>query len=150
MASASGTSGNRVLLKNTYMVEYPPHIDVNSHFQTITNSLKTSKQIQDSEITIRHVISSSLFNGASFSVTTEDSIEVSKLLEDAIDIRAVYSIPPPTTFKFVATSDKAIDTDTNFMNAFELTGVDLVHNLQNFGAGVRVRKTQGSAVFISC
>ncbi len=142
MASASETIGNRVLLKNTYMVEYPPHIDVKSHFQTITNSLIASKQIQDSEIIMRHVISSSLFNGASFTVTTENSIEASKLIEDAIDIRAVYLIPAPTTFKFVTTSDKVIDTNTNFMNAFELTGVDQVQKLQNFGAGVRVRKTQ--------
>ena len=131
---------DRILLKNTYMVEYSPDVDVRKHFRTITASLKASKQIVDSEIQIRSVIRSSLFNGASFSVTTNNSIEALKVTEDAIDIHPVYLVPAPRTFKSSFTSRTSIKRDPYLMNSFDLTGVTEVHkNLQNFGAGVRVR-----------
>ena len=126
------------------MIEFPPEINVKNHFRAIGDSLKASNQIEESKIQIRSVIDSSLFNGASFSVTTNDSIEMSKLMEDAIDIYPVYLIPAPRIFKSPFSSDKSIDIEPYLINAFDLTGVDQIHKkLNNFGTGVRVRLTQG-------
>jgi hypothetical protein len=141
--------GDAILLKNTYMVEFPPDVDVRNHFRKITNTLKASNQNYESEIKIRSVIRSSLFNGASFSVTTDNSIEASKVLEGAIDIRPVYLVPAPRTFKSSFSSDKSIDTDSYLINAFDLTGVAQVHKqFQNFGKGVRVGNIQSCAVLV--
>jgi hypothetical protein len=143
--------GDLVLLKNTYMVEFPADVDVRNHFRMITESLKASNQIHNSEIKIRSVIRSSLFNGASFSVTTNHSIEASKVLEGAINIHPVYLVPAPRVFESSFSSDKSIDVDSYLINAFELTGVDQVHKqFNNFGTGVRVRKSQHCTVLSIC
>ena len=133
--------GNDILLKNTYMVEFPADVDVKAHFGRVTASLKASNQIVESEIVLRTVITSSLFNGASFAVTTDNSIEAAQLIENAISIHPVYLIPAPRTFKSSFSSDRSIDADPYLINAFDLTGVGQVHkDFQNFGKGVRVKK----------
>ncbi|CAF1210399.1 unnamed protein product [Adineta ricciae] len=139
LPSAPERVGDHILLKNTYMVEYLSDIDVEKHFRMITHSLRSSNQISQSEIQIQTVIRSSLFNGASFSVTTNDSIEALKLIEDAIDIQPVYLIPAPHTFDKAVYSDISIDMQNYLVNAFDLTGVEKIHkNFKNFGEGVRV------------
>jgi hypothetical protein len=148
---ASKRMGNLVLLENTYMAEFPADVDVKNHFETIKNSLREAKLIDTSEIQIRSIIRSSLFNGASFTVTTTESIEASKVLESAIDIQPVYLIPAPRVFTSSFASDKTINTDPYLLNAFDLTGVTQVHQqLQNFGAGVRVSDTQNRRLLIIC
>jgi hypothetical protein len=139
----SKNMGNLVVLKNTYMAEFPADVDVKNHFETITKSLRASNQIDASEIQIRSVIRSSLFNGVSFTVTTTESIEASQALESAMDIHPVYLIPAPRVFTSSFASDKTITTDPYLINAFGLTGITQVHQqFQNFGTGVRVSDTQ--------
>ena len=146
---ASERVGNNILLKNTYMVEFPADVDVKNHFRRVTTSLRASNQIVESEIILRHVISSSLFNGVSFTVTTDNSIEASLLIQSAINIHPVYLVPAPRPFKSAFSSDRSIDADLYLINAFDLTGVAQVHKqLQNFGKGVRVKNIQNFTKFI--
>jgi hypothetical protein len=141
--------GDTVLLENTYIVEYPVGLDVKNHFIGITKSLKASNKIVESEIVIRHLISSSLFNGASFTVTTDNSIEASQLIENAISVQLVYLVPGPSVLKSTFTSDKSINTAQYLIHAFDLTGVNQVHSqFQNFGKGVRVKNVQIFTKFI--
>ncbi|CAF1413442.1 unnamed protein product, partial [Adineta steineri] len=136
---ASSRVGNNILLKNTYIVEFPADVDVKNHFVRVTTSLKASNQIVESEIVLRHVISSSIFNGASFSTTTNDSIEAAQLIENAINIHPVYLVPGPRLFQNTFSSDRSINTSQYLINAFDLTGVNQVHSqFQNTGKGVRV------------
>ncbi|CAF1289121.1 unnamed protein product [Adineta steineri] len=136
---ASSRVGDNILLKNTYIVEFPADVDVKNHFVRVTTSLKASNQIVESEIVLRHVISSSIFNGASFSTTTNDSIEAAQLIENAINIHPVYLVPGPRLLKSTFSSDRSINTAQYLINAFDLTGVNQVHSqFQNTGKGVRV------------
>ncbi|CAF3980441.1 unnamed protein product [Adineta steineri] len=136
---ASSRVGNNILLKNTYIVEFPADVDVKNHFVRVTTSLKASNQIVESEIVLRHVISSSIFNGASFSTTTNDSIEAAQLIENAINIHPVYLVPGPRLLQNTFSSDRSINTSQYLINAFDLTGVNQVHSqFQNTGKGVRV------------
>ena len=139
LPTAPSKIGDHLSLKNTYLAEFPPELDVRSHFQAVTDSLRASKQIGSSEIRIRNVIRSSLFNGVSFSTTSNDSIEAAIILQSAIDVHPVYSIPAPRIIKSSFASDKAVDGNTYSVNAFDLTGVSSVHKqFNNYGAGVRV------------
>jgi hypothetical protein len=135
--------GNRVLLKNAYLVEFASDSGHKDHFETIAKSLKASHDISELTIIRRHIIQSPLFSGASFSLTVNHPVEAIEMIEGIVAIHPIYSIPAPspvTTYMNAANVPYDINTDS--INSHNLTGITQVHQqLQNFGAGVRVRKS---------
>lgn len=141
MLPAPERIGNRVLIHNTYMVEFAPDSGVKNHFRTITDSLKTFQNIRSSEIKQRCTIDSSLFSGVSFTVTTNHSTEAIEMIKDAIAIYPVYTVPAPKPIINPVSSDTLNGMDSNSIHSYNLTGVSHVHEkLNNYGKGVRVRK----------
>ncbi len=137
--------GNRVLLKNAYLVEFPSDSGHKDHFETIAKSLKASHGIPKSAIIPRHIIDSSLFSGASFSLTVNHPIEAIEMIEGIAAIHPIYMIPAPSPVTTYMNANVSYDITTDFSNSHNLTGVTQVHQqLKNFGAGVRVRKSQTS------
>jgi hypothetical protein len=135
--------GNRVLLKNAYLVEFPSDSGHKDHFETIAKSLKASHGIPKSAIIPRHLIDSSLFSGASFSLTVNHPVEAIEMIEGIIAIHPIYIIPAPSPLTTYLNTNVSYVITTDFFNSHNLTGVTQVHaQLQNFGAGVRVRKSQ--------
>ena len=151
MAPVSGNIGNRVLLKNTYMVEFASDSADKNHFRTVTKSLKASHNIQPSVIKKRCDISSSLFSGVSFTVTDDHSVEAIEMIEDAIAIYPVYLVHVPEPIKSYVSSGALDGSGADYIRSYNLTGVTQVHEkFQNFGKGVRVRKASSdkSSLFV--
>ena len=143
MPSAPEKIGGRVRLKNTYMIEFTPNAAVTNHFQTIAESLKVSHNIHYSTIKNRSIIHSSLFSGASVSLTIDHPIEAIEMIKGAIAIYAVYTIPAPNPLQHSISSNTLNRDSVDSINSHGLTGVTQVHEeLHNFGKGVRVRKSQ--------
>jgi hypothetical protein len=141
MPPTSGIIGNRVLLKNTYMVEFAPDSADKNHFLTVTKSLKASHNIQPSVIKRRCDIHSSLFSGVSFTVTDNHSVEAIEMIEDAIAIYPVYLVHVPEPIKRSVSSGALDGSGADYIRSYNLTGVTQVHEkFQNFGKGVRVSK----------
>jgi hypothetical protein len=151
MQPAPSVIGDRVLLKNAYLVEFASSSGVKDHFQTITKSLKASHGIDESAIKLRRIIHSSVFSGASFSLTADHSIEAIEMIEGAIAIYPIYIVPAPRPFANYINATVSYDNTTDLINSHNLTGVTQVHQeLHNFGQGVRVRKLQTSTLLIAC
>jgi hypothetical protein len=133
--------GDRVRLKNTYMIEFMPDTAVTNHFQTIAESLKASHYIHHSAIKNRSIIHSTLFSGASFSLTVNPPNEAIEMIKGAIAIYAVYTVPAPNPLQHSISSNTLNRDSVDSINSHDLTGVTQVHEeLHNFGKGVRVRK----------
>jgi hypothetical protein len=149
MPRAPSVVGDRVLVKNAYLVEFASDSGVKDHFETIAQSLKASHGIPKSAIKPRRIIRSSLFSGASFSLTANHPIEAVEMIEGAIAIYPIYTIPAPRPLTVSMDADVSYDNTTDLINSHDLTGVTQVHQqLQNFGAGVRVRKRQTYTLFL--
>lgn len=141
MPRAPRKIGNRVLVENAYLLEFATDSGVNDHFQTIAKSIKASHGIPESAIKPRRIIRSSLFSGASFSLTHKHSIEALEMIEGVIAIYPIYTIPAPRPFTTYTSADVSYDNSTDSINSHTLTGVTQVHQeFKNFGAGVRVRE----------
>lgn len=141
MLPISEIAGNRVLLKNTYMVEFGPESADRNHFRTVTRSLQTSHNIQPSTIKRRCDIRSKLFSGVSFTVTTEHSVEAIETIQGAIAVYPVYIIHAPDSMKNSISSDFIDWSSIDWIHPSNLTSVSQVHEkFQNFGKGVRVRE----------
>jgi hypothetical protein len=142
MLSGAGNIGNRVLIKNTYMVEFASDSVVTNHFQTVTKSLKASHNIQPSKIKKRCTIHSSLFSGVSFTVTDDHPIEAIEMIKNAIAIYPVHTVHVQSPIIRRVSSDTSNDNGTDSIHSYNLTGVtEVQEKLNNFGKGVRVRKT---------
>ncbi|CAF1512062.1 unnamed protein product, partial [Adineta steineri] len=89
---------------------------------------------------MRQIISSSLFNGASFSVDSQHSIKMIESIPNVIAVYPVYSIPAPDPLKnYIPLERNADDDETHLVISHDLTGVDQVHQeMKVFGNGVRV------------
>jgi hypothetical protein len=151
MPSASGNHGNRVLLENTYMVEFALDSADTNHFQKVTKSLKTSHNIQPSGIKKRYDILSSLFSAVSFTVIDNHPVEAIEMIEDAIAVYPVYTVQVPEPIKSSVSSAALDSSGTDYIRSYNLTGVTQVHEIfQNFGQGVRVSKTSSrlSSLFV--
>ncbi|CAF3474670.1 unnamed protein product, partial [Rotaria sp. Silwood2] len=139
MYSSPKTLDNSVLIENAYLVEFDQHVNVRNFQRTIFNSLQRSLGISQSTITMRQVISSSLFTGASFSVNTEHSVDAIKSIPGAIAIYPIYFVPGPQYFENYWPTGRKSDNQSDSISAHKLTGVDRVHKeLKNFGKGVRI------------
>jgi hypothetical protein len=65
------------------------------------------------------------------------------MIKDAIAIYPVYTVPAPSPLKHFIFSDTTTSNNADSIMPHGLTGVDQVHQkLNNFGKGVRVRKSQ--------
>ena len=133
--------GDRVLIKNTYLVEFAVESGVKNHFKRVARSLKAFHQIPTSAIKKRCTIDTSLFSRISFTLTVDHSHEALEMIQDAIAIHPVYAIQRQRPI-IHAFSSKILTSDANdSVVDHGLTGVNEVHEkLQNFGKGVRVRK----------
>jgi hypothetical protein len=141
--------GNRVLLKNAYLIEFPSDSGHKDHFETIAKSLKASHGIPKSAIKPRHIIHSSLFSGVSILLTVDHPVEAIEMIEGIVAIHPIYTIPAPSPLTTSMSANVPYDSTTDFFNSHNLTGVTQVHQqLQNFGADVRVRKSQTSTFLI--
>jgi hypothetical protein len=133
--------GNSLLMKNAYLVEFDESVSVRNFQQTIFSSLQRSFGIPRSTITMRQVISSSLFSGISFSVNTQHSIKTIESIPGAIAMYPIYSVPGPESLKDYTPPGRTSNSRIDPIIAHKLTGVDQVHDkLKNYGKGVRVRK----------
>jgi hypothetical protein len=149
MPSTPSVIGNRVLVKNAYLVEFAVDSGVKDHFQTIAKSLKASHGIPESAIIPRRIIDSSLFSGASFSLTVNHPAEAIEMIEGIVAIHPIYTIPAPNPLTTSMNANVSYNITTDFFNSHNLTGVTQVHaQLKNFGAGVRVRKSKTSTFLI--
>jgi len=143
--------GNRVLLKNAYLIEFPSDSGHKDHFETIAKSLKASHGIPKSAIKPRHIIHSSLFSGVSILLTVDHPVEAIEMIEGIVAIHPIYTIPAPSPLTTYMNANVSYNSATDSVNSHNLTGVTQVHEkLQNFGAGVRVRKLQISVLLIVC
>jgi hypothetical protein len=143
MQSAANTIDNRVLLKNTYLVEFALDAQVTDHFETITKSLKASHGISESVVKQRHIIQSSLFSGISFSLAVDLPPEALEQIEEASAIYPVYTVQAPKPIESKIRSNIYYNESLDYINSHVLTGITQVHSeLNNFGKGVRVRKAQ--------
>ncbi|CAF3570870.1 unnamed protein product [Rotaria sp. Silwood1] len=128
-----------ILIENAYLVEFDQSANVRNFQKTIFNSLQRSLGISRPTITMRQVISSSLFTGASFSVNTDHSIEAIKSIPGAIAIYPIYFVPGPESFENYMPTGRKSNNQIDSIIAHKLTGVDQVHKeLKNFGKGVRI------------
>jgi hypothetical protein len=151
MPSTPSVIGNRILVKNAYLVEFAVDSGVKDHFQTIAKSLKASHGIPESTIIPRRIIDSSLFSGASFSLTVNHPAEAIEMIEGIVAIHPIYTIPAPSPLTTYLNANVSYNSATDSVNSHNFTGVTQVHEkLQNFGAGVRVRKLQISVLLIVC
>lgn len=142
MSIPSKTIENHVLLENTYMVEFPTDASNTDCFRTVTKSLEASHRIQSARIKKRCQIRTSLFNGVSFTVTGNHPIEAIEMIKDAVSIYPVYTIHVPKPIKDSVSSKSLNGNNGDDFRSYDLTGINQVHQrLQNFGKGVRVRKT---------
>ena len=134
--------GDSVRIKNTYMVEFGRRSTGANNFQKVTKSLKTSHNIKSSAIKERYQICSSLFCGVSFTVNEDHSDDAIEMIDDIIAIHPVYTINLPNPVRR-STFPRALDvTDSHGLRSYNLTGITQVHQkFQNFGKGVRVRRT---------
>ena len=147
MPASATMKDDRVILKDAYLVEFPSDSGDKDHFQTIIKSLKASHGIPKSAIKLRHLIRSSLFSGVSFSLTASHSVEAIEMIEGIIAIYPIYIIPAPRPSSIPTKASVPYDNATDSFNSHDLTGITQVHQqLQNFGAGVRVRKPQISSL----
>lgn len=140
MQPAPSIVGDRVRIKNAYLIEFPSDGDVRDHYQRVTRSVQASHGISESKVKMRRIIRSSLFSGVSISVTDENAVEALEMIEDAIAIYPIYTIQMPQPIKS-AISSKIMNSHKNdyAMNSHNLTGVASVHQeLRNYGRGVRV------------
>lgn len=141
MSPISEIAGNRVVLKNTYMVEFAPDSVEKNHFRSVTRSLKASHNIQPSGIIKRCDIRSTLFSGVSFTVTTEHSVEAIETIQGAVAVYPVYIVHAPDPVKNSVPSDFIDWSSVDWIHPSNLTSVTQVHEkFQNFGKGVRVRE----------
>jgi hypothetical protein len=135
--------GNSLLMENAYLVEFDQRVSARNFQQTIFNSLQRSLGIPQSNITMRQVISSSLFSGVSFSVDTKHSIKAIESIPGAIAIYPIYSVTGPESWKDETPLGGESNNRADSISAHKLTGVEQVHNeLNNFGKGVRVTKSK--------
>ena len=138
--SASNRLGNRVVTKNSYLIEFASETNIKDYYQTVAKSLKASNDIDESAVIKRRVIESSLFIGVSITITVDHPVEALEMIEDAVAIYPVYTIRAPKPIKSRISSEKLTTNDTYMMNSHNLTGVFKVHQqFNNFGKGVRVR-----------
>lgn len=136
MAPISENPPGRVLLKNTYMVEFASDSADTDHFRAVTKSLKSTHNVQPSGVKKRYDIRSSLFSGISFTVTDNHSIEAIEMIKDAVAVYPVYIVQVPQPIK---RSNPVYGSGTDYFRSYNLTGVTQVHErFQNFGKGVRV------------
>lgn len=141
MLPAPKKVGDRILIENTYIVEFPLGSDVTNRFGSITKSLKASHDIDSSKVKERCTIQSSLFSGVSFTVNDNHPIEAIEIIKDAIAIYPVYLIPGPKPVKTTFIYDTLYGSGADSINSYNMTGINQVqNNFNNFGAGVRVRK----------
>lgn len=132
---------NRVLIPNTYLVEFDQNSGVRNFQQTIVEFLQKSYGLPRSAIQMRQSIFSSLFYGASFSIDSIHSIGMIKSIPGVIAVHPVYSIPGPEPLTEYIQSKSRNNDRAAPVIAHDLTGVENVHNqLKNFGNGVRVNK----------
>lgn len=142
MLPALENLGNRVLLKNTYIVEFASNSPGQDHFRTVARSLKASHNIQSSRITKRCEIHSSLFSGVSFTISGNHSVEAIEMIDDAVAIYPVYIVHVPDPIRSDVARDGSDGSAADYIRSYNLTGVTEVHRkFQNFGKGVRVCKT---------
>ena len=142
MQPATSDTVDRVLLKNTYLVEFSPRARVMNPFLTITKSLKSSNGIDEAAIQQRHIIQSPLFSGVSFSLNVEHSSDALEMIEEADAIYPVYLVRPPKPIIHKISSVVPSNNSADFVNSHNLTGVIQVHHeMNNYGKGVRVRKS---------
>jgi hypothetical protein len=148
MSSPSPSTENRILLENTYLVEFASDASNTDCFQRVTKSLQTSHRIQSSRIKKRCEIRSSLFNGVSFTITGNYSLEAIEMIKDVVAIYPVYDIHVPRP-KIDPVSPKSIkDNGNGDFRSYDLTGVSQVHkDFQNFGKGVKVRRGLSTDIF---
>ncbi|CAF1433292.1 unnamed protein product, partial [Adineta steineri] len=138
--STPSSSGNYEPIPNAYLIEFDLLKNVKNVEQTIVEFLESSHGIRQSTIRMRQIISSSLFNGASFSVDSEHSIKMIESIPNVIAVYPVYSIPAPDPLKnYIPLERNADDDETHLVISHDLTGVDQVHQeMKVFGNGVRV------------
>jgi hypothetical protein len=141
--------GNRVLLKNAYLAEFSLDAEIDNHYRTITNSLKASHGIHESVVELRHTIQTSLFSGVSFSINADHSTDALEMIEEAVAIYPIYTVPDPRPIKNGIPTDTLISNFDDIINSHNLTGVTQVHNeFHNYGKGVRVRESHICMIFI--
>lgn len=141
MQPAPGVVGDRVLIKNSYLIEFASDGGIRDYYQRVTRSLQASHGINESKVKMRRIIQSSLFSGVSISVTDENAVEALEMINDAIAIYPIYTIQMPQPIRS-GISSKIINRNKNVYatNSHNLTGVASVHQeLHNYGKGVRVR-----------
>lgn len=148
--SASDNVDNRVLVENSYLVEFARSTYNRNHFDTIAESLRASHNIHWSAIRNRSLIHSSLFTGASFTITVEHPIEAIEMIKDAIVIYPIHRVSGPDTLKMSVPSVNSNSDGGTSLISHDITGVaEVQKKMQNFGKGVRVRKLQMCIIFIS-
>ena len=141
MSPATESSGNQILMKNTYMVEFASNSPDPDHFRTVARSLKASHNILSSRIKKRCDIQSSLFSGVSFTVTGNHSVEAIEMIEDAVAVYPVYAVHVPDPIKSYVSRDGSDGSSADYIRSYNLTGVTEVHQkFKNFGKGVRVSR----------
>lgn len=141
MQPAPSVVGDRVLIKNAYLIEFASDGGTRDYYQRVTRSLRASHGIRESKVKMRRIIRSSLFSGVSISVIDENAVEALEMIKDAVAIYPIYTIQIPQPIRS-AISSKIINSNKNVyaMNSHHLTGVASVHQeLHNYGKGVRVR-----------
>ena len=142
MPTLSTNIENHVLIENTYIVEFAPDASDTDCFRTVTKSLEASHKIKSSRIKKRCQIRTSLFNGVSFTVNGNHPIEAIEMIKDAVAIYPVYTIHVPEPIKDSVASKSFDGSSVGDFRSYDLTGVNQVHQkFQNFGKGIRVRKT---------
>lgn len=149
----SGASG-RASVKNAYLVEFASDSSAKDYYRTVTRSLRRSHGIDESQVTLRRFIRSSLFSGISVTVNNDHAIDALEMIEDAIAIYPVYTVQAPKPirnkngFRFGAANNK---NDVYTMNSHVWTGVASVHQeFNNYGKGVRVRTVEIERFILSC
>ena len=135
MIPISNVVDDRILVKDSYLVEFASDSGVTNPFRTISTSLKSSHNIPQSAIKLRQTIESDLFSGVSFSLTGNHSVEALESIEEVIAIYPIYIVPRPRSMS----TNISYNTNTDLTNSHNLTGVSQVHQeLHRFGKGVRV------------
>ena len=139
--TAPDTVGDRILLKDNYVVEFEPGSNAKTQWDTVCYSLKAYSGIDASQMQQRLVIETSLFTGISFSINANHSIDALETIQNAIAFYPIYLIPAPKPALSSNSTPQLNANDFININSYNLTGVNQVHNeLNNFGNGVRVRK----------
>lgn len=132
--------GDRVLLKNAYVVEFEPNSNAETEWHTVCYSLQGYWGIESSEMKKRLVIDTPLFTGISFTINVDHPIDVLDDIPNAIAFYPIYLIPAPEPVPISSSPLEVLANSFLNINSYNLTGVNQVHNqLNNFGNGVRVR-----------